>query len=286
MVRLVTAFHKGLGETGYAEGRNVFNEYRCAHNDIDRLPELAADLVRRRVTVIATPGSTAATIAAKAATATIPIVFSIGGDPVQTGLVASLKRPGGNVTGINSLNVELSAKPICPLQKLIPPCPSAFSCSSIRKMPRPKPRLRTRRPLRRRSGGNLTSSPPARGRHHKTSAFLVEPRPTASWLAPSMCCSFGAKVMLHWLCAMRCRRSFLRGDAAAGGLIGYGTDLALAAAAMLSAIPAASSRARIQPNCRSFSRRNLSSSSISRPRGRLSSRSHRGALAIADAVIE
>ena len=95
---LVKAFRKGMGETGYTEGRNVAVEYRWAHND-DQLTELAADLVRLRVAVIATPGSTTAAAAAKSATTTIPVVFSAGGDPVQTGLVASLNRPGGNVTG-------------------------------------------------------------------------------------------------------------------------------------------------------------------------------------------
>src|SRR6516162_3083680 len=117
---LVAAFRRGLGETGYVEGRNVSVEYRWAHNDDDRLPELAADLVRLRVSVIVTPGSTAAAAAAKSATTTIPIVFSGGGDPVQTGLVASLNRPGGNVTGVSSMSGELGAKRLGLLQELVP----------------------------------------------------------------------------------------------------------------------------------------------------------------------
>jgi ABC-type uncharacterized transport system substrate-binding protein len=117
---LVAAFHKGLGETGYVEGRNVAVEYRWAHTDNDLLPELAAELVRLRVAVIATPGSTTAAAAAKSATTTIPIVFSGGGDPVLTGLVASLNRPGGNVTGVSSMAGELGAKRLGLLQELVP----------------------------------------------------------------------------------------------------------------------------------------------------------------------
>src|SRR5437764_882175 len=118
--RYVAAFRKGLNETGYVEGNNVVVEYNWLEGHYDRLPALLTDLIGHRVAVLTTPGSTPGAIAAKAATSTIPIVFSVAQDPVKLGLVSSLAHPGGNATGINFFAQEVAGKRLALLHDLVP----------------------------------------------------------------------------------------------------------------------------------------------------------------------
>ena len=127
----VSAFLQGLEEVGFVEGRDVAIEYRWADGQYDRLPALAADLVRHRVAVIATIGGNASSLAAKAATATIPVVFHGSIDPVEAGFVASLNRPGGNLTGVVTLNIETGQKRLELIHEVVPAA-TVMGCSLIR----------------------------------------------------------------------------------------------------------------------------------------------------------
>jgi putative ABC transport system substrate-binding protein len=226
--RDVAAFRSGLNELGYAEGQNVVAEYYWFEGQYDRLPALMADLVRRRVAVIAIPGSGPAALAAKAATATIPIVFGVAGDPVQLGLVASLARPGGNATGVNFLAEELAAKRLRLLHDLVP------SAVRIAVMVNPANTAATENTLR-----NLYEAAPAMGLQIQAlsassigeidAAFatLARERPDALFVGPdgffsSRRVQFAILAARDGLPATYTQRGYV----AAGGLMSYGTDQA------------------------------------------------------------
>ena len=224
-VQQVAAVRKGLAEGGYQEGQNVALEFRWAEGQYGRFAELAADLVRRGVNVIVTPGSGTAALAAKAATTTIPIVFGATSDPVKEGLVASLNRPGGNVTGVNFLVAELVAKRMQLLREVVP---AARRVALFVNPTDPENYQSILREAESAAGGQeLVVHNVATGRDIDAAfADMVRQRPDALFVAPG---SFfnTRRVQLvvlaarHALPAIYATRAYPE----AGGLISYGTDV-------------------------------------------------------------
>jgi putative ABC transport system substrate-binding protein len=223
---VAAAFRKGLSEAGYVEGRNVAIEYRWAHDDYNRLPELAADLVRRQVAVIATPGGTQATLAAKAATATIPIVFQFPGDPVQMGLVASLNRPGGNVTGITSMNVDLLPKRLGLLHELVPGA-ARFAFLVVPNTPTTETQVRDAQAAASAIGRPLEILIASTNREIDMAFANLEEKRVDALLVGTAPLFIGRRVQLATLAARHALPAIYRAreNADAGGLMSYGTSL-------------------------------------------------------------
>jgi putative tryptophan/tyrosine transport system substrate-binding protein len=223
---MVRAFRKGLFEGGYVEGRNVTIEFRWADNQTDQLPKLAADLVRDNVKVIATPGSTPAALAAKATTATIPIVFATGADPVEVGLVDSLNHPGGNVTGIGFETVEIAGKAFELLHELLPQAHvtlliypnSAFSDAVTKKIQASAASLGVQVDVLSASTESEIDNAFASVARQPGTAMMVGPDPSYTSRRVQIV-SLAAR---HAVPAMFSLREFTE----AGGLISYGPDLA------------------------------------------------------------
>jgi putative tryptophan/tyrosine transport system substrate-binding protein len=228
--REATAFSKGLNETGYVEGQNVTIEYHWLEGHFDRVPAVVADLVRRQVAVIATPVFTPAALAAKAATATIPIVFGVPEDPVRLGLVASLARPGGNATGINIFNQELAAKRLRLLHDLMPkairiavlvnPGVASIAESTIRDVQESAPIIGLQSQIL-----NATTV----GEIDAAFAAMAHERPDALFVAgdtffTSRAVQFATLTARDRIPAAYAVRELVE----AGGLMSYGTDLAAA----------------------------------------------------------
>jgi putative tryptophan/tyrosine transport system substrate-binding protein len=226
--RFAAAFRKGLNETGYVEGQNVTVEYHWLEGQYDRLPALVAELVRRQVAVIAAPGNVPA-LAAKAATATIPIVFGVGGDPVLLGLVASLARPGGNVTGVNFFVNEVAAKRLRLLHDLVPkavriavllnPANAAVAETTLRDVREAAPTIGLQI--------QMTLNASTTGEINEAFATLARERPDALFVAGdaffvSQRAQLATLTARHQIPAAYSVRELV----AAGGLMSYGSDLA------------------------------------------------------------
>jgi putative tryptophan/tyrosine transport system substrate-binding protein len=226
IAHLLAAFREGMAETGYVEGQNVKIEYRFAESRYDRLPGLAADLVDRRVAVIVTGATIPTALAAKAASATIPIVFGVGDDPAKLGLVTSLARPGGNATGVNFFSVELGGKVLGLLRELVP------NASRVGLLVNPL------NPGTEAAARDLMAAAPAIGAHiyvveasdnreiEAAFATLVRNKADALLIGPDPF-FYVRRIQLGTLAARHAipTVSLLREYADAGGLMSYGTNL-------------------------------------------------------------
>ena len=220
-------FRQGLKEAGYVEGENVAIEYRFADNQMDRLPELASELVRRRVAVIVTAGGPVPASAAKSATATIPIVFNMGDDPVRLGLVASLARPGGNVTGVNFLVTELAAKRLALLRELVPAITRIAVLVNPAEATNTEATLKDVEAAARVMGLTVTAlNASTSGEINGAFATVARERPDALLVAPDAFYTarrvqLALQAMLHRIPVIYPIRPFTE----AGGLMSYGTRL-------------------------------------------------------------
>jgi putative ABC transport system substrate-binding protein len=220
-------FRQGLKEAGYIEGENLAIEYRFADNQIGQLSELATDLVRRHVAVIVTGGGPAPTFAAKRATATIPIVFTIGDDPVKLGLVGSLARPGGNVTGTSFLVTELAAKRLELLREMVPAVTNVAALVNPAEMSNTEATLKDLETAARIMSLEITTlKASTSGEINAAFATVEAKRPSAIFVAPDA--FFTTRRVQLALLAMLYRLPVIypiRPFAEAGGLISYGTSL-------------------------------------------------------------
>ena len=222
------AFRRGLNETGYIEGQNVTVEYHWLEGRFDRLPALMADLVRRRVAVIATPGGNLAALTAKAATTTIPIVFGVGEDPVKLGLIASLARPGGNATGINFFVQEVVAKRLGLLHDLVPKAVRIAVLVNPANAPTAESTLRDIPEAARALGLQIQVHKASTSREIEAAfATLERERTDALFVAPDVFFTgrrvqFATLATRHAIPAVYGNRVFVE----AGGLMSYGTDFA------------------------------------------------------------